>query len=162
MKYPNGLPRRYRLYWARPWLLAARRSIGFRRWLDRHGYLSPHFTKAEARCKDGTAVPKHLLKRARDHAFNLERLRKRIGQVPIAITSWYRTDAHNRRVGGASKSKHKEAIATDHPVQFVRKVGTARFDRHANIVFRNGGMGSYPGGARHTDTRGYRARWTSF
>lgn len=160
--YPRNLPRRYRPHWSRPWQPYARRSTGFRRWLDAHGYLSPHFTKAEARCKDGTPVPRHLLKRCRDHAFQLERLRKRLGGVPMAITSWFRTQRHNDAVGGARGSKHMEAIATDHPVQYVRRIGTARFDREANRVFARGGFGQYPGGARHCDTRGYRSRWTSF
>lgn len=161
MTYPNNLPARYRPHWRAPWRLYARKSLGFRRWLKKNGYLSPNFRKAEARCKDGTPVPESLEKRCRDHAFQLERLRKRLGR-PIPILSWYRHAAYNRAIGGARYSQHVNAVATDIPVQFVRKVGTKTFDYHANIVFKSGGFGQYPAGSRHVDTRGFRARWTSF
>lgn len=161
MALPKGLPKKYERHWRQPWTARARNSRGFRSWLESHGYLSPNFTKAEARCKDGTHVPDSLNKRARNHAFNLERLRHRLGDKPIPITSWYRTPAHNRRVGGAAKSKHKDAIATDHPRQWVDQ-GRKRILGHADVVFRNGGLGIYPGGSIHMDTRGFRARWSSF
>ena len=162
MAYPSGLPRKYRPHWDRPWRPRARNSPGFRRWLDAHGYLSPHFTLAEAACKDGTPVPTALNRGARNHAFNLERLRRRLGDRPIPVISWYRTPAHNRRVGGAPQSKHLSAFATDHPKQWVNQVGRSLVLRHGDAVFRNGGMGVYPAGSMHFDSRGVRARWTSF
>lgn len=158
--YPKGLPRRLRRHWRKPWTLRARRSKKFATWLDRHGYLSPHFTKEEAACKDGSLVPRRLLKNARRHAFNLERLRHRLGDRPIPIISWYRTPDYNFRVGGAAGSKHVEALATDHPVFWVRK--HRDFDRIADRIFAKGGLGTYPGGSRHLDSRGTRARWSSY
>lgn len=129
-------------------------------WLGRHGYLTPHFRKTEAACKDGTPVPRRLLRKARRHAFNLERLRHAIGDKPVRINSWYRHPAYNKQVGGASKSRHVQADATDHTVQWVRSIKD--FDRIADKVFKRGGKGSYPGGARHLDSRGIYARWTSW
>ena len=159
-KYPAWLPKRYRDHWARPWTTKAARSPGFRLLLARHKLLSPHFTYAEAASKDGRPIPRRLRTQARNHAFKLERLRHALGDVAIPITSWYRSPQHNRAVGGAAKSKHMDAVATDHPVEFVRRHKS--FDLHADRIFRDGGMGSYPQGARHVDSRGMRARWTSW
>lgn len=158
--YPTWLPKRYRDHWERPWTRKAARSPGFRLLLARHRMLSPHFSYAEAASKDGTAIPRQLRTQARNHAFKLERLRHVLGDGPLPITSWYRSPAHNRKVGGAAKSKHMDAIATDHPMEFVRR--HPNFDKHANEIFRDGGFGTYPGGARHVDSRGIRARWTTF
>lgn len=158
--YPRRLPRSLQPHWRRPWGLRARRSRRFHRWLDRHGYLSPHFQKEEAACKDGTLIPSQLIPAARKHAFNLERLRHGLGDKPVRITSWYRTPRYNFMVGGASASYHVKAVATDHPVEWVRKF--RNFDRLANRYFRGGGFGQYPGGARHLDSRGYKARWSSY
>lgn len=155
-----NVPAKYRDHWNRPWTRKAARSPGFRLWLARKRLLSPHFSYAEAACKDGTPIPRRLRTQARNHAFQLERLRHALGGVSIPITSWYRTPAHNRAVGGAAGSKHLDAIATDIPREFVRR--HRHFDRHANAIFANDGFGQYPGGARHLDSRGVRARWTTF
>ena len=161
-RYPKGLPKRYRWHWDHPWSLRARQHRGFKRWLREHGYLSPNFSLAEARCKDGTPVPRSLRVAAQRHAFNLERLRHALGDRPISIISWYRHAAYNRRIGGASRSKHVAAIATDHSTQWVNRMGRSRVRYHGNRIFANGGMGTYPAGSMHFDTRGYKARWSSF
>jgi hypothetical protein len=160
--YPRDLPVKYRYAWDHPWKQRPRLNIGFRRWLDNHGYLTPHFTKEDARCNCGTWVPSHLLTRARNHAFNLEQLRHELGDKPIPILSWYRPDWYNRQIGGASQSKHIEAIATDMTREWVARVGRDNFNRAADKVFRDGGVGRYPAGSVHVDTRGFRARWTTF
>lgn len=156
----RDVPARYRVHWQKPWTRAASTNIGFRLWLSRHKLLSPHFSYAEAASKDGTPVPRRLRTGARNHAFRLERLRHSLGDGPLAITSWYRSPAHNKRVGGAAKSQHLRALATDHPVEYVRR--HPGFDKHADRIFKDGGFGQYPGGARHVDTRGWKARWTTF
>lgn len=168
MAYPTRLPLRYRPLWSHPWWRIARRNKGFRRWLLGHGYLSPHFKVSEAACHDGTPVPRsdpqrgYLRHKAQHHAFNLERLRHRLGGKPLRILSWYRTPSYNAQIGGASESRHMFADATDFDVSFVNSFGPGVFDREADRVFSNGGFGQYPGGSRHTDSRGYRARWSSF
>lgn len=149
-------------HWNKPWTSAARNNVDFRAWLRDHGYLSPHFTMKEAACKDPgrTPIPHSLVRKARDHAFNLEKLRHKLGDRPMPVNSWYRTPAWNRHVGGAGQSKHMEAIATDFSLRTVSSL--PRFDYWANKVFATGGVGTYPGGARHVDSRGWRARWSSF
>lgn len=160
--YPRGLPRRYRTLWAKPWARRARYAWGFRKWLQAHGYLTPHFTLAEAASKDGTPIPRRLLAGARNHAFNLEVLRHDLGDVNMPVLSWYRSPAHNSAVGGASLSRHMRADATDFGREWVDDVGRRRVLAAGERVFRNGGMGVYPGGSVHFDSRGSRARWSSW
>ncbi|HEY3434203.1 MAG TPA: D-Ala-D-Ala carboxypeptidase family metallohydrolase [Solirubrobacterales bacterium] len=153
----------HRELWRRPWTVPSdpRKAADFKRLLLKHNHLSPHFTLAEAACHDAarTPVPRGLLDQAQGHAFNLERLRHELGDVSLPILSWYRTDAHNDAVEGASESRHLKADGTDFTVATVQRIGTAKFDRAAEKVFANGGFGRYPSGSRHVDSRGSRARW---
>jgi GH25 family lysozyme M1 (1,4-beta-N-acetylmuramidase) len=148
-------------HWVEPWSDAAARSSAFRTALWRHGHLSPHFTRKEARCHDPqhTDVPEGLRASAQRHAFNLERLRHRLGDNPLPILSWYRTLAWNTQVGGVVNSRHLQADGTDFTVGTVNIVGSDRFDRACDQVFTNGGFGRYASGSRHADSRGSRARW---
>ena len=161
---PKWLPPEHAKLWKFPWAADARNSRSFKKLLMEHGYLSPNFTLDEARCHDParTAVPGNLKANAQRQAFNLEILRHKLGDKPIAILSWYRTPAHNRAVGGASQSRHMQADATDFDVQLVDSFGTGKFDRAADTVYARNGFGQYPGGSRHTDSRGSKARWSSF
>lgn len=162
MAYPKDLPAKYRRYWREPWLDKARRSLGFRRWLKKHGLLSPHFPTSEARCKDGTRVPRRLAYGARQHAFRLEKFRHACGDKSLNVLSWYRTPAYNRTIGGASKSQHMTARATDFSRETVDRIGRKRFFSVAEAIFSNGGVGDYPSGSAHLDSRGFRARWRSY
>jgi hypothetical protein len=71
------------------------------------GRLSPHFTVSELRTRTRANGPKdgecwvH-----RDLLHALERLRAHKGGRPLTIVSGFRDEAHNRRVGGASRSQH--------------------------------------------------------
>lgn len=166
--YPRGLPRRYRKLWNKPWARRAPAAWGFRKWLQHNGYLTPHFTLAEAASKDGQPIPRRLLAGARNHAFKLERVRHATGDRPVPIVSFYRSPERNAEVGGASQSQHLRAVATDHPkswadsVRYRGLVGERAVDRLAADFFADGGYGDYPGGNVHFDSRGWFARWTSF
>lgn len=151
-----------RHFWKRPWRGNAQRSRKFKRLLLKHGYLSPHFKVSDAKCHNGTPVPSSLIGAAQRHAFNLERFRHGIGDVPLGVLSWYRTAAYNRQIGGATYSQHIRAVATDFASSLIARVGRTRWYGVANRVFANGGVGNYPSGSGHLDSRGYRARWTSF
>ncbi|HEY6637764.1 MAG TPA: GH25 family lysozyme [Solirubrobacterales bacterium] len=161
---PDWLPQQHVKLWKFPWSAKARGSTAFKKILLEHGYLSPNFTLDEARCHDParTAVPGNLKANAQRQAFNLEILRHELGDKPIAILSWYRTPAWNQHVGGASQSRHMQADATDFDVQLVDSFGASVFDKDADKVYARGGFGTYPSGSRHTDSRGSRARWSSF
>jgi hypothetical protein len=156
------VPKKYRYQWEHPWTRRAKYGPRFRMWLARNGRLSPHFTYAEAACKDGTQIPKRLRTGARNHAFNLERFRHELGDQTLTPLSWYRHPAYNRKVGGASQSQHLTGRATDFSRETVERVGRDRWNRAAEKVFKNGGVGSYPAGSAHLDSRGFRARWSSF
>lgn len=161
-KFVQKAPRRYRKYWKSPWSLRARRSKAFRDFCWKNGYLSPHFSREDGACHDGTPIPASLRRNAQRHAFNMERFRHALGDKPIPILSWYRTESYNRRIGGATHSQHIQADASDVDKSVVERIGRSRFFQVANVIFRNGGVGDYPSGSAHTDSRGYRARWTSF
>lgn len=160
----SDVPAKYRYHWQHPWSTKARRSPGFRRWLAKHHLFTPHFSYAEMACKDAnrTPVPKALRGRMRNHCFRLERFRHAIGDVAISPTSAYRTKAHNKAVHGARFSQHPRACATDFGKEDVDQVGRRRWMAAAEKIWADGGIGDYPGGAVHMDSRGTWARWSSF
>jgi uncharacterized protein YcbK (DUF882 family) len=148
---------------------------------------SPHFSWAEVNAHSGyaylpygstmiglgriVATPRRNAKR---HAANLERLRSAVnearrlkGLAPtgIRVLSWARSFEHNRQVGGATYSQHLFFDATDIALQEIERLmpwasGRHDFDALLERVFANGGVGLYPAGNRHVDSRGHRARWT--
>ena len=71
------------------------------------GWRWPSFSPREIACKGtGKVLVNHA---ALD---KLQALRDRL-RKPLILTSAYRSPEHNRRVGGAKKSKHMEGIAFD-------------------------------------------------
>lgn len=87
------------------------------------------------------------------------------------INSAYRTPKHNKRVGGAPKSRHIWGQAVDLRVSDVNKDGRyTKEDKQIildilehKVIKNQGGIGRYPGSrAVHMDVRGYRARWDSY
>ena len=149
----------YRRMWKYPYGRLARRSKRFKRFCWRHGYVSPHFTRAEWASKDGTPVPESLRENAQRQAFKCEQLRHALGDKPIGAISYYRSPAHNAAVGGATSSRHMSADACDWSVETINRFGRSRFEAAINRIWANNGIGHYPSGSAHTDARGYRARW---
>lgn len=82
--------------------------------------------------------------------------RDRIGR-PFHVTSWYRPAEVNRRVGGASESRHIVGDAID----FYCDGLTGNQLYWALDPWWPGGLGRYAQYSRlsHIDARGYRARW---
>jgi hypothetical protein len=54
------------------------------------------------------------------------------------------------------------ADACDWDISLIERVGRAKFIAAVEDIWRNNGIGTYPGGNIHTDARPYRARWTSW
>lgn len=156
----------------RPWTLRARSSRQFRKYLDSHAYVTPHFSWAEMGSNRGDPVPLALRSNAIRHGWNLERFRHALGDVAISIDGPYRTVEYNREIGGAPESRHTYADASDHFLAQVNewvavsKKLTSRNDviNIANRVFARGGVGNETSGTLHVDSRGYKARfitWTA-
>lgn len=97
--------------------------------------LSNNFTLVEFASKDGAdKVLVHpalilLVQDIRDHF-----------KVPVHITSRYRTQTHNRNIGGASNSRHMYGLAAD---IIVRGVESSLVQNYA-IKIGAGGVGRYP------------------
>lgn len=107
------------------------------------GELSENFDWEEAcitshRDLDNT-IPLELFDKVKNTAIGMERVRKILG-VPIKISSWYRSEKLNIRVGSKSTSQHRKGEAVDWiaprfgtPLQIVshlyKVVGYVNFDQ---------------------------------
>jgi len=152
----------FRHMWKYPYGRLAQRSAKFKRFCWRNGYVSPNFTRREWASKDGTAVPDSLRQNAQRQAFKCERLRHKLGDKPLGALSYYRSPAHNKAVGGASQSRHMAADACDWDISTINRFGREKFVAAVERIWRENGVGLYPGGNIHTDARPYRARWSSW
>jgi uncharacterized protein YcbK (DUF882 family) len=127
--------------------------------------LSKHFVVEEFDCRDGSKVMK------RDYngleflcKTFLEPLRAKYGSV--TILSGYRSLAHNRRVGGASKSFHVYTMhdGNDQAADIRCVRGTPRqWHSTLNWLRKNkrggrGGLGLYSNFV-HVDIRDYKSDW---
>lgn len=91
---------------------------------------------------------------------DLEIIREEFGGKPITITSAYRTESYNKKVGGATNSQHKQGWATDIKVKGVpaRRVARKILELIREGRIKQGGVGSY-NSFTHYDHRGVSARW---
>lgn len=136
-----------------------------------------HFTWAEAARNSGYAkVPMFLranvVKQAKymerlRNAVNEERVKHGLRRTGIGVLSWVRSPEHNHAVGGASQSRHMKADACDIAKQEINRLcpwkgGHDWYVATVDRIFSHGGEGIYPGGSVHCDSRGWRARWSSW
>lgn len=88
----------------------------------------------------------------------LQKIRDHFGK-PVTITSPYRCEVHNRRVGGATKSYHMQGKAADIVVQGVSSREVAKYAESIGIL----GIGLYETSAdgyfTHIDTRTTKSFW---
>ncbi len=116
-----------------------------------------NFTWAEA-TKNGTRMPtdKSIVENILRIADTMQEIRELYSGRPITVTSWYRDPVSNRRVGGASQSRHLTGGAVDFKVAGVSPSDVqSRLDGWWGT---QGGLAS-ASGFTHIDNRGYRARW---
>jgi hypothetical protein len=83
----------------------------------------------------------------------LQTLRMKLN-VPVIVTSGYRTPEHNYKVGGSSDSYHMKGMAADIVVHGVPLTEVFRLAEECKF----GGIHSYPEGFTHVDTGPVR-RW---
>ncbi len=121
---------------------------------------SPHLSWAELACHDAAKTPYPFEWRA-DRAVKLaaefEWIRARFGNRPIKVGSGYRTEAHNRRIGGAKKSQHVQGKALDlyppegvHLEDFI--IVVSKYAKSEKSLI--GGIGKYPN-FMHIDIRDF-------
>lgn len=115
------------------------------------GDLSPHFSTDEFRCpRTGVVIVNLTL------VSLLEQLRTALGDVPIRITSGYRTPEYNRSLGGAEDSQHVTGAAADIVVAGRTMAEVADAARAVGFS----GIGLYNNHV-HVDVRpGARAEWS--
>lgn len=85
----------------------------------------------------------------------LQEIRNHFGKAVI-INSGYRCNPHNKAVGGASKSKHKDGMAADIVVREIDPKEVAKFAESIGVR----GIGLYEWGC-HIDTRDKKSFWYS-
>ena len=113
--------------------------------------LSKNFTVKEFACSDGTDTVfisltlVNLLQKIRDH----------FGKAVI-INSAYRTEAHNKSIGGATYSQHKYGLAADIHINGVTPKEIAAYVE--TLMPSSGGIGIYKSFV-HVDVRRVRSRW---
>lgn len=116
--------------------------------------LSENFAVAEFACKDG--CDKVLIDTGLVEI--LQKIRNHFGK-PIIITSAYRNDAYNRKIGGVSNSQHVRGTAADICISTVEPAEIAKYAEY--IMPKSGGIGQYSNFV-HVDVRANRSRWKNF
>jgi uncharacterized protein YcbK (DUF882 family) len=91
----------------------------------------------------------------------LDRVREAYGH-PMIVNSGYRSERHNRRVGGVPNSYHRKGMAADirPKALFAEELAVMLYHIRQEPLFEGGGIGVYPTRKFiHVDVRGYQARW---
>ena len=113
--------------------------------------LSKNFTVKEFACSDGTDTVfislalVNLLQKIRDHF-----------DKAVIINSAYRTEAHNKSIGGATYSQHKYGLAADIHINGVTPKEIAAYVE--TLLPSSGGIGIYKSFC-HCDVRRVKSRW---
>jgi uncharacterized protein YcbK (DUF882 family) len=121
--------------------------------------LTKNFNKVEFDSKDGAEMPAEVLKNIKILARHLQTIRNYVDE-PINVNSAYRSEKHNKAIGGVKNSYHVKGLAVDITIKSktpkqVYKILNTLIDLGC---IPNGGIGLYNGFV-HFDIRGYKARW---
>lgn len=116
------------------------------------GDLTEHFAWSEFHAP-GVSIPPPYRGNIRLLAAKLEQLRILLGNVPIHITSGYRSPKQNKLCGGAKLSQHLVGKAAD---IWCDGITPEKIAEKASHIF--GGIGIYKT-FTHVDTRNGIARW---
>lgn len=117
-----------------------------------------HFSWAEA-TKNGSRIPadETVVNGIIKIAKVMEEVRELMGNKPITINSWYRDPATNRRVGGASRSRHLVGDAVDFTVEGI---SPPEVNRQLESWWGDRGGIASASCFTHIDARGHKARWS--
>jgi uncharacterized protein YcbK (DUF882 family) len=121
--------------------------------------LTKNFSLEEFKCKDGSDIPNNALSNIIELAKNLQVLRDALGKS-ITITSGYRSQKHNAKIGGVKNSQHVKGTASDIKVKGMtaKEVALVIEGLIASGKMKEGGIGIYPTWV-HYDIRGVKKRW---
>lgn len=119
---------------------------------DGEVWLTANFRVREFACKDGSDT----IFISSDLAKLLQQIRARFAR-PVTINSAYRTETHNRAIGGSPHSRHLYGMAADIVVQGVTPPEVAAFAE--TLLPHTGGIGRYKD-FTHVDVRRVMSRWT--
>ena len=121
--------------------------------------LTGHFSKEEFNSKDGAGMPQEVWANIKILAKQLEVLRS-VLNAPIHITSAYRSEIHNKSIGGKLNSQHLLGKAADIQVKgkSPKQVQKAILKLIKDGKMLEGGLGLYEDFI-HYDIRGDKARW---
>lgn len=120
--------------------------------------LTANFNLEEFRSKDGAAFPITVVDNIKKLAAALQAIRDEIN-IPIRITSGYRSPEHNRSIGGATNSTHLRGLGADIASSMPPAKLAAVIEKMiAEGKIPAGGLKAYSGWV-HYDIRGTNARW---
>ena len=128
--------------------------------------LTDNFAKWEFESKDGSLMPTRVLENIQELSKNLQVVRDYLSEkyqtnVRIKILSGYRSEFHNQKVGGRSRSQHLKGKASD--IHAYGVVSNKELFETIDMLMREGcikkgGLSLYSWGV-HYDIRGWLARW---
>jgi uncharacterized protein YcbK (DUF882 family) len=129
--------------------------------------ITPHFALSEFACRDHTAYPLEWVQdRLRPLCETLEVVREAAGGRSLRVISGFRSEAYNRRIGGAKLSRHVSGEAGDmqHAVLTAEQLHELVLAlKKAGKLPHLGALGLYPTFC-HLDVRpipdGRLRRWT--
>ena len=121
--------------------------------------LTKNFHLMEFASKDGAKFLPDVINNLRELAINLQVLREYV-ESKISITSGYRSEEHNKKVGGAKESFHVKGMAADIKIEGHTPKQVSEIIEHLILTGRmkQGGLGLYKTWV-HYDIRGTKARW---
>ena len=128
---------------------------------------SNHITYKEMWSNDRADIPYDVLFNAHETAKHFETIRHYAGSQPITITSFWRSEQYNKKVGGAKNSQHLLGKAIDmmHNYKTASQLCVIILDLIERNHIPDGGVGLYLNRNAefvHYDWREERSRWCDF
>ena len=121
--------------------------------------LTKNFNISEFESKDGSIMPKNILENIGKLAKQLQILRD-YTDLPITINSGYRSEEHNKLIGGSPRSQHVLGKAADIVIKGMTSKETCALIEFLidNEILNIKGLGNYDT-FTHIDIRDEKARW---
>ena len=121
--------------------------------------LTTNFSLSEFKSKDGKDFPFDVLNNIKFLASQLQIIRDEL-KKPISVTSGYRSEEHNKKVGGAKNSYHVKGMAVDIKVEGMTPIEVEKAIEKMMMEGKimRGGIGLYKTWV-HYDFRGKLVKW---